>query len=206
MRGRCVSLDCAWGLTCDRRADLCGLHKRRTSTQPLGATVRRFLKDESEQYARRRPARRPLRQAIRSRSSRSSLSSSTSAFSNEQARGRPATRLTRWTSSDSAPFARASRTALAGEGRAAGIACASVVGVELHMHPDVGVCSIGYNELIAVLLFRQQRGHAVQPPPGLWNGRKGGVSREPRRAAPKPSAFRPSGKRVAGVGWCPLGL
>jgi hypothetical protein len=75
------------------------------------------------------------------------------------------------TSSDSAAFARASTTALAGEGRAAGIACASVVGVELHMHPDAGVCSIGYDELIAVLLLRQQRGHAVQPAPGLWNGR-----------------------------------
>ena len=53
--------------------------------------------DESEQYARRRRARRPLCQAIRSRSSRSSLSSSTSAFSNEQARGRRSTRLTSWT-------------------------------------------------------------------------------------------------------------
>ena len=31
------------------------------------------------------------------------------------------------------------------------------------MHPDVGVCSIGYDELIAVLLLRQQREHAVQP-------------------------------------------
>jgi hypothetical protein len=49
--------------------------------------------------------------------------------------------------------------ALAGEGRAAGIACASVV------------CSIGHDELIAVLLLREQRGHAVQPAPGLWNGR-----------------------------------
>ena len=74
-----------------------------------------------------------------------------------------------------APTARRSRgsstPALAGEGRAAGIARASVVGVELHMHPDVGVCSIGYEELIAALLLRQQRGHAVQPAPGLWNGR-----------------------------------
>jgi hypothetical protein len=64
------------------------------------------------------------------------------------------------TSSDSAAFARASTTALAGEGRAAGIARASVDGVELHMHPDVGVCSIRYDELIAVLLLRQQREHA----------------------------------------------
>ena len=36
-----------------------------------------------------------------------------------------------------------------------------------------GVCSIGYDELIAVLLLRQQRGHLVQPAPGLWNGRAG---------------------------------
>ena len=35
-------------------------------------------------------------------------------------------------------------TARAGEGRAAGIARASVDGVELHMRRDVGVCSIGY--------------------------------------------------------------
>jgi hypothetical protein len=34
------------GLTYDRRADLCGVHKRRTSTQRLGATVRRFPKDD----------------------------------------------------------------------------------------------------------------------------------------------------------------
>ena len=52
--------------------------------------------------------------------------------------------------SDSAAFAPASTTSLAGEGRAAGITCASVVGVELHMHPDVGVCSIGKDELIAI--------------------------------------------------------
>ena len=82
-----------------------------------------------------------------------------------------------WTSSDSAAFARASTTALAGEGRAAGIACASVDGVELYMHPDVGVRSIGYDELIAVLLLRQQREHAVQPAPGLWNGRAGELDR-----------------------------
>jgi hypothetical protein len=55
-------------------------------------------------------------------------------------------------------FARASTTALAGQGGAAGIGCASVVGVELHMHPDFGVCSIGYNELRAVLLLRRRRG------------------------------------------------
>ena len=53
-------------------------------------------------------------------------------------------------SSDSAAFAPASTTSLAGERRAAGITCASVVGVELHMHPDVGVCSSGYDDLIAV--------------------------------------------------------
>jgi len=75
------------------------------------------------------------------------------------------------TISDSAAFARVSTTALAGEGRAAGIACASAVGVELHMHRDVDVCSIGHDELTAVLLLRQQRGHAAHPAPRLWNGR-----------------------------------
>jgi hypothetical protein len=40
------------------------------------------------------------------------------------------------------------------------------------MHRDVGVCSIGHDELTAVLLLRQQCGHAVQPAPGLWNGRE----------------------------------
>ncbi|MGO9906453.1 MAG: hypothetical protein ACLPY3_12150, partial [Solirubrobacteraceae bacterium] len=70
--------------------------------------------------------------------------------------------------------------------RAAGIARASVVGVELHMHPDVGVCSIGYDELIAVLLLRQQRGHAVQPAPGLWNGRSARATPAmPKAAAPR---------------------
>ena len=98
----------------------------------------------------------------------------------DQPRRRHSTTLSVWTSSDSAAFARASTTALAGEGRAAGIACASVVGMDLHMHPDVGVCSIGYHELIAVLLLCQQRGHAVQPPPGLWNGR---VTAAPELAA-----------------------
>ena len=91
----------------------------------------------------------------------------------ERASAVPPSSLLRWTSSDSAAFARASTTALAGEGRATGIARASVDGVELHMHPDVGVCSIRYDELIAVLLLRQQREHAVQPAPGLWNGRNG---------------------------------
>ena len=45
------------------------------------------------------------------------------------------------------------------------------------MHPDVGVCSIRYDELIAVLLLRQQRGYATQPAPGLWNGRAGELDR-----------------------------
>ena len=35
---------------------------------------------------------------------------------------------------------------------------ASVVGVELHIHPDVGVCSIRCDELIAVLLHRSNAG------------------------------------------------
>jgi hypothetical protein len=75
------------------------------------------------------------------------------------------------TISDSAAFARASSTALAGEGRAARIARASVLGVKLHMHRDVGLCSIEHDELTAVLLLRQQRGRAAQPVPRLWNGR-----------------------------------
>jgi len=65
------------------------------------------------------------------------------------------------TSSGSAAFAWSGTAALAGEGRATGIARASVDGVELHMRRDVGVCSIGYNEVIAVLLLRQQREHVV---------------------------------------------
>jgi hypothetical protein len=92
------------------------------------------------------------------------------------------------TSSDSAAFTRASTTALAGEGRAAGIVCASVVGVELHMHPDVGVCSIGHDELIPVLLLHQQRGHPVQPAPGLWNGRDPIASRSRVDAPASPRA------------------
>jgi hypothetical protein len=75
------------------------------------------------------------------------------------------------TISDSAAFARASAIALEGEGRAAGIARASVVGVELHMHRDVAGCWIGHDELTAVLLLRQQSGHAAQPVPRSWNGR-----------------------------------
>ena len=104
----------------------------------------------------------------------------------EQPRQRRSTTLVVWTSSDSAAFARASTTAPAAEGRAGGIARASVVGVELHMHPDVGVCSIGYDELIAVLLLRQQRGYAAQPAPGLWNGRHARAPRPSRRAAERP--------------------
>ena len=53
------------------------------------------------------------------------------------------------------------------------------------MHRDVGVCSVGYDELVAVLLLRQQRGHAVQPAPGLWNGRvRRAHSRSPLAPAP----------------------
>ena len=88
-------------------------------------------------------------------------------------------------------FAPASTAALAGEGRAAAIARASVVGVERHMHPDVSVCSIGYDELIAVLPLGQQRGHAVQPAPGLWNG---------RRLFHKPTALVPSNNDLVATG------
>ena len=82
---------------------------------------------------------------------------------------------------------------------------APVVGVELHMHRDVGVCSIGHDELTVVLLLRRQRRHATPPALGLWNGRKRGVSRGPRRAAAKRAAFRPSGKPAALPARCPLG-
>ena len=75
-----------------------------------------------------------------------------------QARRRSPSALMLGTSSDSAAFARASTTAPAAEGRAGGIARASVVGVELRMHPDVGVCSIGYDELIAVLCSASNAG------------------------------------------------
>lgn len=33
------------------------------------------------------------------------------------------------------------------------------------MDHDMGVCSIGYGELTAILLFPQQREHAVRPAP-----------------------------------------
>ena len=88
--------------------------------------------------------------------------------SQERKRGQQRKSVLPWTSSDSAAFARASTTAPTGEGRADGIARASVVGVELHIHPDVGVCSIRYDELIPVLLLRRQHGYATQPAPGLW--------------------------------------
>jgi hypothetical protein len=69
------------------------------------------------------------------------------------------------------------------------------------MHRDVGVCSIGYDELIAVLLLRQQRGHAVQPAPGLWNGRR--LSRRPggsSRRGDRGSVERGSATWVGSVG------
>ena len=65
------------------------------------------------------------------------------------------------------------------------------------MHPDVGVCSIGYDELIAVLLPRQQRGYAAQPAPGLWNGRDPQLSSRQRAGRAPGSGFRPEGKRPA---------
>ena len=49
------------------------------------------------------------------------------------------------------------------------------------MQRDVGVCSIGQDELTAVLLLRQQREHALQPAPGLWNGTAAAPRREPDR-------------------------
>jgi hypothetical protein len=115
----------------------------------------------------RRTGRRPLTAAV---------------LAPRSVRHRPANRgsIPTWTSSDSAAVAPARTTALAGEGRAVGITRASVVGVEMHTHRDVGVCSIGLDELIAVLLLRHQRGHAVPPPPRLWNGR----DPEPSGAAP----------------------
>jgi len=60
---------------------------------------------------------------------------------------------------------------------------APVVGAELHMHPDVGVCSIGYGELTVVLLLRRQRRHATPRAPNLWNGRDASASRRQTRAS-----------------------
>jgi hypothetical protein len=70
------------------------------------------------------------------------------------------------------------------------------------MHPDVGVCSIGYDELIAVLLLRQQREHAVQPAPGLWNGRAAAVSARSFRVDSETSPDRPDQQRGGRrLGW-----
>jgi hypothetical protein len=105
------------------------------------------------------------------------------------------------TISDSAALARATTTVSQAKERAAGIAGASLVGVELHMHRDVDVCSIGNDELTAVLLLRQQCGHAAQPAPGLWNGRRPVVFPMPR---PTASAGRSSSRRAPSqlVGHC----
>ena len=100
---------------------------------------------------------------------------------------RQARSLPLWTISNSAAFGRAGSAALAGERRAAGIARVSVLGVQLRVNRDVGLCSIEHDELTAVLLLRQQRGHAAQPVPRLWNGRKASVLARWRQA----SARRP---------------
>jgi hypothetical protein len=63
---------------------------------------------------------------------------------------------------------------------------APVVGVELRMHRDVGVCSIGHDELTVVLLLRRQRRHATPPASGLWNGRVGRARRRPLRTHAPP--------------------
>ena len=65
------------------------------------------------------------------------------------------------------------------------------------MHPDVGVCSIGYDGLIPVLLLRQQIGHAVQPAPGLWNGRDAAATRPPADATGCIGKSAPAGSREA---------
>jgi hypothetical protein len=67
------------------------------------------------------------------------------------------------------------------------------------MHRDVGVCSIGYNELMAVFLLRQRRGCAAQPAPGSWNGRPARETRRPR-SAPAP----PAGPAVSLLARCRL--
>ena len=129
---------------------------------------------------------------------------SADALVTERAPAAPPSSPLRWTRRESAAFARASTTAPAGEERADGIARTSVVGVELHMHPDVGVCSIRYDELKAVLLLRQQRGYAAQPAPGLWNGRFPELIGRRRRHRRRPSPNRPerepetAGLRLAG--------
>ena len=45
------------------------------------------------------------------------------------------------------------------------------------MHPDVGVCSIGCDELRAVLLLRQERGHQTRADRGFRSGRPGELHR-----------------------------
>jgi hypothetical protein len=74
------------------------------------------------------------------------------------------------------------------------------------MDHDMGVCSIGYGELTAILLFPQQREHAVRPAPGLWNGRPAGARRgAPVSAAPRVSRSRDHARGDAKAGPNPHG-
>ena len=131
---------------------------------------------------------------------RGSRRSAAAVLAHRSARRGPANEapLPGWKSSDSAAFGRASTTALGGEARAARVARACVVGVELHAHRDVAVCLIECDELTAVLLLRQQRGHAAQSAPGLWNGRERALSA--RRCACAERQGRLDGPSVVGGG------
>lgn len=74
------------------------------------------------------------------------------------------------------------------------------------MDHDMGVCSIGYGELTAILLFPQQREHAVRPAPGMWNGRPAGARRgAPVSAAPRVSRSRDHARGDAKAGPNPHG-
>ncbi len=80
-------------------------------------------------------------------------------------------------------FARASTIAIAGEGRAAGIARArgrpkGAYASSLRRLLD------WLRRAIAILLLRRQRGHAVQPAPGMWNGRRGRAATPAAECAP----------------------
>lgn len=60
----------------------------------------------------------------------------------------PEFRVVEWTISDGAAFARRAQLLSQAKGEPPG-SRASVVGVKLHMHRDVGICSIGHDELAA---------------------------------------------------------
>ena len=87
------------------------------------------------------------------------------------------------TNSNSGAFARASTIALAGEGRAAGIARAR--GRREGAYASSRRRLLDWlRRAIAILLLRRQRGHAVQLAPGMWNGRRGRAATPAAECAP----------------------